>query len=342
LGGFNFRNGEDVKTPHPEAIQAIDPVSETTRGPKAPLVAPTLASYFGAKPVPVGAFFKVVRDSQVGRFADTDVEEAATQMGEYDGDCRRLLALASQSGRPDAVERWLWPAVQRRLKDLVPGEFDPFGMDAASTLRTLRRQLSGLLESKEPAKRKRSEAVFMLGLKWLASQRALDAWAALDEIRLTFLADGKQTSSVVRRILASGRLADVKNAAAIAGLASDLVQEARKLHDAETRRQVLLRSELDAAQAEIAALKATVEELAKERDASANRAERTASLLKDSEQHWGHDMADLRARQRVFLKERLGPELNDAIDALEIEPPVPQIAVSRLKSALASIQEASK
>jgi len=94
--------------------------------------------------------------------------------------------------------------------------------------------------------------------------------------------------------------------------------------------------------AEIAVLKATAEELAKERDASANRAQRTASLLKDSEQHWGHDMADVRTQQSVFLKERLGPLLNDAVDALEINPPEPQIAMKRLKSALASIQEALK
>ena len=331
-----------MKTPRPEAIQAIDPASETTQGPKATPVPPTLASYFGAKPVPVGAFFKVVRDSQVGKFADADVQEAATLMAAHDGDCRRLLALASQAGRPDAVERWLWQAVQRRLKELVPGEFDPFEMDATSTLRALRRQLSGLLESREPEKRKRSEAVFMLGLKFLVSQRALDAWTALDEVRLAFLAGGKQTSYAVRRILARGRLADVKSAAAIAGLASELVQEARRSQDAETGRQVLLRSELDDAHAEIAALKSTVEELAKERDASANRAERSASLLKDSEQHWGHDMADVRTQQSVFLKERLGPLLNDAVDALEINPPEPQIAMKRLKSALASIQEALK
>ena len=240
------------------------------------------------------AFFKAVRDSQVGRFADADVQEAVTRMAAHDGDCRRLMALVSQPGRPDAVERWLWPAVQSRLKELVPGEFDLFETDAASTLRALRRQLSGLLESKEPEKRKRSEAVFMLGLKWLVSQRALDVWTALDEIRLTFLAGGKQTSSAVRRILARARLADLRNAAAVAGLAGDLVHEARRSQDAEIGRQILLRSELDAARAEIAALKATVERITKERDTSADMAERAASLLKDSEQHWGHDMADVR------------------------------------------------
>ena len=332
-----------MKTPSPGAIQAIDPASEMTRGPKAAPVPPTLASYFGAKPVPAGLFFKVVRDSHIGKFADVDVQEAATLMAAHDGDCRRLLALVSQAGRPDAVERWLWPAVQRRLKELVPGEFDPFEMDAASTLRALRRQLSGLLESREPEKRKRSEAVFMLGVKFLASQRALDAWTALDEVRLAFLTGGKQpTSHALRRVLARGRLADVKNAAAIAGLASELVQEARGSQEIEARRQILLRSELDAAHAEIAALKASVEELKKERDASASRAERSASLLKDSEQHWGHDMADARTQQSTFLKERLGPLLNDAVDALEINPPAPQIAVKRLKSALASIQDALK
>jgi hypothetical protein len=53
-------------------------------------------------------------------------------------------------------------------------------------------------------------------------------------------------------------------------------------------------------------------------------------------------MADVRTQQSVFLKERLGPLLNDAVDALEINPPEPRIALKRLKSALASIQEALK
>lgn len=331
-----------MKTPPPEAVQAIDPVSKRAQDPEAKPVPPTLASFFGTKSVPVGAFFKAVRDSQIGKFSDADVRESTTLMVTHDGDCRRLLALASQAGRPDAVERWLWPTVQSRLKELVPGEFDPLDTDAPSALKALHRQLSGLLESKEPEKRKRSEALFMLGLKWLVSQRALDAWTALDEVRLAFFAGAKQVSVAVRRILMQGKLPDVKNAAAIASLATDLVQEARRLQDAESRRQMALRSELAAAQAEIAGLKATVEDLTKERDALAGQAEQVASLLKDSEQHWGHDMADVRTQQSVFLNERLGPLLNDAVDALEIKPPEPQIALKRLKSALASIQEAAK
>ena len=62
--------------------------------------------------------------------------------------------------------------------------------------------------------------------------------------------------------------------------------------------------------------------------------------LNDQQQHWGHDKVDIEARQRSLLRNRLAPLLNDARDALEIDPQATHVALKRVKSALSVIEEA--
>ena len=57
---------------------------------------------------------------------------------------------------------------------------------------------------------------------------------------------------------------------------------------------------------------------------------------------WGHDLSETKAEQRVLLRERVAPLLSDAIDALEIDPAAPHIALKRLKTVLSIIDEAKK
>jgi hypothetical protein len=64
--------------------------------------------------------------------------------------------------------------------------------------------------------------------------------------------------------------------------------------------------------------------------------------LETERHHWGHDLSETKAGQRVLLRERVAPLLSDAIDALEIDPAAPQIALKRLKTVLSIIEEARK
>ena len=75
-----------------------------------------------------------------------------------------------------------------------------------------------------------------------------------------------------------------------------------------------------------------------EHEKSVSELEKT---LFNERQHWGHDLTETKAEQKVLLGERLGPLLNDAIDALEIDPPEPGIALRRMKAA-ASVIEGAK
>ena len=56
--------------------------------------------------------------------------------------------------------------------------------------------------------------------------------------------------------------------------------------------------------------------------------------------HWGHDLTETKAKQKVLLGERLAPLLADAIDALEIGPPAQGIALRRVKAAISVIEKA--
>ena len=55
--------------------------------------------------------------------------------------------------------------------------------------------------------------------------------------------------------------------------------------------------------------------------------------------HRGHEMVETLARHHVLLNERIAPLLSDAIDALEIEPPVPHLSLRRIKSVLKIIKD---
>lgn len=61
------------------------------------------------------------------------------------------------------------------------------------------------------------------------------------------------------------------------------------------------------------------------------------SALRIERHHWGHDMSETKAQHRMLLNERIAPLLADAIDALEIDPPAPSVALKRIKAVLKMI-----
>tara|TARA_R110000796_G_scaffold78510_3_gene175044 strand:- start:3640 stop:3882 length:243 start_codon:yes stop_codon:yes gene_type:complete len=64
---------------------------------------------------------------------------------------------------------------------------------------------------------------------------------------------------------------------------------------------------------------------------------RVAELEEDlaaARQHYGFDITELKGKHSNFLSERVRPLLNDAVDALEIDPPELGIAVRRVKTVL--------
>lgn len=305
---------------------------------EAVVVTPTLATYFGASPVPAAAFVKAVRTGKVKRFTEVDVQEASTLIANTDPHGRRLLALASLSQLPDAIERWVWLTVQQRLRSALPADFDLLQADTVETCKTLLQHLSSSIASTDKDRRESAETLLRLSLLWLVSRRALDGWTAFEQLKSTFFKDDAMAAKAARKMLTRGKIADISNASAVAGLAREAVREARSQMETEARRQATLQAQLNTAQAEIVERRAQVERLSLERDGLAQQFQDAKVQLDQSHQHWGHDVTDIKTRQNALLQQRIMPLLSDAIDALEIDPPAPDIALRRLKLALSSIE----
>jgi hypothetical protein len=301
-----------------------------------------LTSYFGPKPISATAFVKAVRAEKINRFPDDDIRQAAELIAINDADSRRLRALACQPNLPNAIERWIWLAVQDRLKSTLPGEFLPAETPAETALRSLLQNVGPRLESADRTERANGEVLLSLGLSWLMVHRALHAWTALEQLASALYKDRSAALRTARRLLARGKMMEIRDASAVAGVAHETVRAARAEQEVAQRRQVLLQSQLDETRAEIGSLRSQLAAVREERTELAAHLEREKRLLEESQQHWGHDMVNIKARQRVLLRERLKPLLDDAVDALQIQPPAPEIALERVKIALSSIEDAAR
>lgn len=347
LGEPLFGSGDEVKNPKTK-IPAIPKTPNETEqdglkpGPSADLVVPTLATYFGPTPVSATAFLKAVRAGKVRRFTDDDTIAASQLSTLNDNDGRRLCALVLQPQLPDAVNRWAWVAVQQKLKSEVPDAFGILEHDAAATFRLIYERVGTLIQSTEKGQRKYGETLLRLSLAWLISQRSFDLWNALEQLRPTFFREPSAAVKATRRILTRGKVGEIKDASGIAGLAQEMVRSALAQRDDERRGQAQLQAKLHGAQSEIVVLKSRIDLIEIERETLSEQLAAANLQLEQSKQHWGHDMVAIKAQQNVLLRERLAPLLKDSLDALEIDPPAPQIALKRLRTALSSIEGADQ
>lgn len=320
-------------------------VKDTTDPKKQPaakveLPTPSLSTYFGEAPVPVRAFFKAVKTAKLRRFEENDEQTASSLMPQNDPEGARLWALVSQSDIPEAVDHWVWSAVQNILRSEVKGDFDPLSRDSLTVLKSLHRQLSTGIQGKEKAAKRKGENLLRISVTWLVKKRALDPWEAFNELRVVFFPEGQAATRHSKRILTQGKLQEIKTAAAISGLAHEKVRAALSDRDEERRQKGSLQDRISRLEKENARV---TEELRGAEEKSAALALELAALkqkLNDQQQHWGHDMTDVKAKQNSLLRDRLAPLLKDALDALEIEPPAPQVALKRIKSTIAAIGDA--
>jgi hypothetical protein len=351
MGRRLSRRGEQLNSSSDDPIKTIpsaspDGSTEASKSSRKPVqrapITPTLTNYFGPKPISAAAFINAVRTERLSRFSEDDISRADKLIAANDPDCRRLCALVSKSNLPDAIERWIWLAVQDRLKLAFAGEFSPAEADAETTLRYLLQNLAPRLESADTIERSHSEILLSLGLSWLVAHRALNPWTALERLASAFYKDRSAALRTARRLLAHGEVREIRAASAVAGVAHETVRVSRAEQEMHQRKQVLLQSQLDEARVEIAGLRSQLATVHEERAELTAKLEREKKLLDESRQHWGHDMVDIKARQNNLLRERLKPLLNDAVDALQIQPPAPDIALERVMIALSSIEEAAR
>jgi hypothetical protein len=309
----------------------------------AKIIEPTLANYFAEAKISAPAFLKALRLAKITRFDHSDQAKAAELMGANDPAGERLWALLVQARLPEPVEHWIWPAIQLRMRVAIGGSFDPTLGDAAEVFNGAIEALSANLKSQEKTERKRAEMWLRICLTWLLSRRGLEPWFALSRLRTVFFrrrADAVSSSDVA---LKRGRLIELKQAVGVAYLADTLVDEARRMSEAERQTATQWRDKFNHAVEEADRLKS---ELTQQREKAAQYERELAeakSRLEAEKHHRGHAISQVHVGLKVLLNNRLGPLVSDAIDALEIDEPALSVALRRLKSINSILdEEASK
>ena len=336
--------------PAPEDVTAaLDQPAGTRPEPTAPAkgkrpparkAEAALSSYFGEKAVGASAFVAAVRAAELKRFADDDLAGVHTLMEAYDPDGTRLLGLAGQVKLPPALNLWVWPVVQARLRAQLPGLFEPQVLEANAAFRKLLGEFGPQMSSDSAETRQRAKVSLLLGLAWFSRRSTFAPREALEELFGTLFKDGDEAERAVIRALAGGELKGLRQAAAVAGLGREAIREASARAERDHERRMAAEDALAAARKEIADLRAAVETLIDERNDLDARLAAAERRFEERQQHWGNDMAAKTARQKLMLGGTIAPLLDDAVSALAAEPIFPDIALERLREALAAIREA--
>ncbi|MDN2584258.1 hypothetical protein [Aquibium sp. ELW1220] len=322
--------------------RAEEPNNTGDASPDDLVIPPTLVGYFSEDRATPSAFFKVLRKNEVKRFRAADQEAAAKLMTSKDPEAERLWSLMAQPSPPEPVYAWIWGAAQARLKEQFGESFDPQDHDAESIFRSLLREISVALFSEKKEDKKLAENILRIVICWLVEKRSLKTWQVAEQLPLVLFKDLKEATKVAQRAVQKGRPGELRIAAAMAALGDQMVKAAEDERTRERNISNDLRYRLDDANRKIEMLRtdlADAKTIISERDTAIAKLEQT---LAAERHHWGHDLTETKAEQKVLLGERLGPLLSDAIDALEIDPPAPGTALRRVKAALSVIEEAKE
>lgn len=303
-------------------------------------IRPELSAYFGSTKVSAPAFLKAVRAAKTKRFTPDDEARASALMSVHDADGDRLWALMSQPALPAPIERWVWKAVVERLKGMAGEGFDPFAASPAEILGRIKGAVRDLPSPEDRAKK--GETWLRIAACWLMERRSMDPWQVAEQALGVLFATPTEAATFAARAIQRGRASDFRIAVATAGLVQATVDGALKERDAERKSAVAVQGQLVDARAEIDTLKDHLGAARRELSATAEALKQATARLEAERQHFGHDLSGERAERRVLLRQRVAPLLSDAVDALEIEPPAPGIALERLKTVLSLIDEASR
>jgi hypothetical protein len=324
---------EDV-VPSPDAFDSTSSQTKAARE-----IEPTLTAFFGEKEVRTAPFLAAVRKAKVSRFQLNDETAAWELMKTHDAEGERLWSLASQASLPDAIEHWIWPAAQGRLASIFGEKFAPLHQTSSETLASISGFIISETSNDGPPELNNWGRI---GIRWLIEQRSIDAWQVADSLYSRLFPRASDARKLATKAIARGRTADLRLVVATVGLAKWIVENAKRALDTEQRLGLNLRAQLSQANEREQALQADVSRLESQLAVRSSELLSARSDLEAERHHSGHELTETIGAQQALLRERLQPLLLDAIDALEIDPPAPEVARRRLKNVIELIEKADE
>lgn len=326
----------------------MDESSEAPVGPASaaePVRPRTLTELLNQKDAKVGAFFSDLAENKIVLPSQQDFDEALEIVRSDLSLLSRVAEVARHASEtelsrlPKPFLEWCADAI--RASDAGLAEWmRTAGNDPHVQLRQLAVRLRS---AKEKSAKAAAESCLAIGMSVVIRQFALDPLDALRAVASGLGTTGDspksrekaQLGKVLRRVGTS----QLTNLAVVVRLLDAAVVDAHQLKlDAEAARQELydknlkLKADLDASSNRVSDLAAEVDRLRNE----------VAQLNADIEGVRGdadHGEIELKARYRTMLLRRLRPYLSDAAEALQADPPFPDVASERVKLGLAEISK---
>lgn len=311
-----------------------------------------LETYFSDGRLGATKFLNGLAKARITSLEEADKAAALGRLSELDPDLKRTLALAhkafaSRATIAPAIMRWVGSVAAGELSEAGSWRLDP-EQSAEETARSIGLTLRPLLADRKTSRR--AAALLALSLLWIAHSRQLAAEPVADAIqdsiprgkhlaptvsqmnrtviaRLTrppvSIAGYKSTLSFLALWLAKARAAESE--------AAESVSEARRARD-----------RAEEAEARIAQLAGKVAELQE----AVARGEKEREQLREQLVARGmtaeHDLADLRGRQAGFLERRVLAPLDNAGEALRMDPPRTAVAEQRIEDVRAAVEQEIK
>lgn len=303
---------------------------------------PEIASFFAPETVSVNNFFKCVRDAGISHFQPADQEHTTELMKANDPFGDRLWSIVSQSNQPNAVHYWMWKAVQERFKGLSEDSFNHQIIDTDIFFQEIINFVQDKIKSDDQNEKKAALNWLRLGIAWLIEKRAIEPWKVLSRIDDLFFDKVIDAQSAAKRLIRNGKHSEFTNAVAVSIIAKDTVASA--VNQSRQDRIVAsdLRERLTNTTTEMDKIKSKLVLVQNELAELSKKYQDAHEQYEIDRQHWGHNLTEVEASHNVLMQKHIRSDLQDALDALEIEAPALKVALSRLKSALKMIDEAKR
>jgi hypothetical protein len=247
------------------------------------------------------------------------------------------LATVRPPVEPEAAISWIHEAAHEILTRLLTEEMKDPSVGPMALLDALARSVAADLKSKNKSAQARAQNVFRLAMVFLLDRRGLPPWQALKVMRTALrgrgTVDAAPNTKEMRDTLVLAKPATWRLLAAATALADTLVRTAEEARADALAKQTELEQRIN----DLLAQNRAFAERLRETEAEIIHVKaRIAASEKacETEQHRrALENAELKGRARGFLEGRVLPLIADAVDALEIAPPAPEVAIERLGSA---------
>ena len=300
-------------------------------------IQPTLVAYFGATKVSAKAFIEALMSARVTHFSDAELSDARDLAVMNDPDGARLWALVSATRLPEPLKTWVWPEAKAFVRRILGPAADLANQNADVLVELIKKRFPLRSKAKVTIEKRTFICTTRIVATWFLTKKGFEPWAMAELVGGLLC----NSESSARETSVSALLRGSEKELTLVGAVGSL--GARQIDHREAENAKLfdqnagLRQDLQGRVAELGALSAKLEATGAQVRELSLEVENLSSRMQSERQHSGHRLVSAKADSANRLR-NLRSLVQDALDALELHTPAPDVAAMRLRQAVSEIE----